>query len=71
MEHEARNSFFLRQMAKNDLAIKSMLCRWVSECEPSVAWYGGEVVGLTIAGLEIGQPMLLIIEIQESDYANS
>lgn len=43
------------KMAANDVIIREMLGRWVSELEPSIAYdLDSEIIGLTIAMAPIG-----------------
>lgn len=70
-EHMWRNRWAAERFEHQERALKSMLGRWVSELEPAQAFQNGRLIGLTITGLPIGSPMLLVIEIEESDYAHS
>jgi hypothetical protein len=46
--------------ASDEIIIRSLLGRWVSELEPAVAWCDGEIIGLCPAGAEIGtSPFIL------------
>jgi hypothetical protein len=49
-----------RRAAAEEVIIRGLLSRWVSELEPAVAYRDGQIIGLTLAEAEVGsRPWIL------------
>lgn len=47
---EIKHRFMMAKARMDSMIIRGLLCRWVSEFEPSVAYYNGEILGLCVVG---------------------
>lgn len=62
----------LRVMRRNEAIVRSMLCRWVSELEPAIAFdRHNNIIGLTPAGGAVGSsPFILYREVEDEKAAD-
>ena len=59
MERYVQEAIRLRA-ARDEVVIRGLLGRWVSELDPAVAWQDGRIIGLTVADSDLGtSPFIL------------